>query len=201
MWRSLKCDFISNDEISIISSEVFMSLYEPMLPPPVLRREPKTYPTIVQDFLAHSLMEPSPVGLSFPSESEMLLESLYLNQDFLLGDIKSDVIKDGLHKNQIACVQWNLKRANPDSNSNSGYVSCELSYGSTCFSSSDEIDGSVLTSNGNVSIKNASPIIFKLFYVLKQSCKAHILACKDYFNVITEATELLSEYCLKVKFI
>ena len=46
-WKVLEGDIYSVEDVQLLQSFISESLYDPMIPPTALRREPKTYPTIV----------------------------------------------------------------------------------------------------------------------------------------------------------
>ena len=55
-WNILEGDIFSFEDVQTLHSFISQTLVDPMIPPTVLRREPKTYPTIVQDLIAHELL-------------------------------------------------------------------------------------------------------------------------------------------------
>jgi hypothetical protein len=55
LWRILEGDTFSAEDVEILSSVLLENLRDPMIPPPILRREPKSYPTPVQDMIANEM--------------------------------------------------------------------------------------------------------------------------------------------------
>ncbi|CAG9321673.1 unnamed protein product [Blepharisma stoltei] len=187
-WLLLKGDSFTHDDLDTLRCEVFLTLQEPLLPPPPLRREPKTFPTIIQDLLAHIFEEPSQIGFNLPTESEMIIEGV-MNQNLI------DEIGDNVSIDQIAIIKWALKGNKCDINKS-------LSLGSsgnqsTCYSSTGDFDSTLLTTYFQNKMINANPLIIKLFCTLKKTIKIHCVASWNCLNLIEEATELLSEYCLR----
>ncbi|CAG9317501.1 unnamed protein product [Blepharisma stoltei] len=186
-WLLLKGDNFTSDDLELLRSEVFLALYEPLLPPPPLRREPKTFPTIIQDLLAHAFEEPIQNGFSLPTESEMIIEGA-MSQSLL------EEICDTVSIDQIVIIKWGLK-------GNKCNINKSLSMGSsgnqsTCYSSGD-FGSSLLNTYFQNKMINANPLLIRLFCTLKKTIKIHCVASWNCLNLIEEASELLTEYCIR----
>ena len=87
-WSKLP-GHLSQEEAGILSGFLHSVLKDPLPVPPPLRREVKTYQTVVQDFFAHALFPPEPFVLSMPGEASEILDRLQDHQSEILNEVKA----------------------------------------------------------------------------------------------------------------
>ena len=76
-WCALKGDVFTPEDLKILQSTLLTNLLDPSIPAPILRREPKSYPTVVQDILANELFPSDALQFpQLPGEDEELLLKL-----------------------------------------------------------------------------------------------------------------------------
>ena len=54
-WQTLAGDVFTVDDLKILEESLLTNLLNPAIPAPILRREPKSYPTVMQDMIANEL--------------------------------------------------------------------------------------------------------------------------------------------------
>jgi hypothetical protein len=101
-------------------------LKEPILPPPVLRREGKNFATIIQDLIGNAISEPSSFNMAIPTESEEIIQNLFCFDD----QVKNEFYKVN-HLKGLIKYRWGIKGRLGDKKGWIVYRICQVLKG--CF--------------------------------------------------------------------
>jgi len=169
LWNNLDYEHVPQLDFQELKSEFLMTLKEPLLPIPTLRREAFVFPTILQDIYGNSFFPPDSFGfpLIFPA-----LDGLKQNLDQL-----SDNFSDPAQTFQLSIARWLIR-----SKKEPKYFK-QISNSSLSTSYSCELGSNILVS---------------LIVTIKKTIKAHCSAVSGFLNTYIENFAFLNAYCVMV---
>lgn len=100
----LEGDYLCKEDLQQLLVEFTENLKNPMPSIPCLRREGKNFQTVVQDILGNAFNEPLG-NFSLPSQSELMLQSLFNYEESIKNEFCSDK-----HLTDLIRVRWIIKK-------------------------------------------------------------------------------------------
>jgi hypothetical protein len=192
---SLSGTYFTENQTAELEKAILSVMIDPVIPMPCLRREGKTYPTILQDYLA---MKNSPeVLIPVISSSSTDLIAEMMNMLDSCGDELYREFSDSNSKNLLAMARWNLKRFLCADIEEGFLNSSRNSIQSTAesFENSMELD----TNYSLLNTPDAKPFLIRVFRAMKKMMGWY---CKFSLAVISQSTDsdtLISEYTKRWK--
>ena len=171
-WANISTDHIQPQDLQDLRRELFLSLKEPILPQPILRREFNFFPSILQDLIGNAFVPPGDFEFFVQSPAfESLKNSI---NDLQMQFMDSDQIQELTH------YRWILKSSKKEI-----FLCTRNSLGSRSTSAETEKSQSVL---------------LNLMKTVKKTIKVHCLAVGGFLQGLGETMSFLTGYCMLVFF-
>lgn len=173
--------YFTENQAEKMSDCIVSMLVDPAVPMPCLRREGRTYPTILQDYIAMKQNSEVLIPVVTNSSSEFISEMMYLLDSY--GDELYREFSDSDSKNLLAMARWNLKRFLHTDLEDGILTSSRNSIQSTAESYENSMD---LDTPYTFSFSASQPFLIQLFRSLKKQISWY---CKLQLAIISQATD------------
>lgn len=193
--HSLSGTYFTENQTAELEKAILSVLIDPAIPMPCLRREGKTYPTILQDYLAMKNSSEVLIPVISSSSTDFIAEMMNLLDS--CGDELYREFSDSDSKNLLAMARWNLKRFMSTDIEDGFLNSSRNSIQSTAesFENSMELD----THYSLLNTPDAKPFLIRVFRAIKKMMGWY---CKFSLAVISQSIDsdtLISEYTKRWK--